>query len=75
MSQFLRALADVNCHYKMTSFVVLDGVTSSLPLKDVTNTCKRMRHSPYIGGIFFSAMAESWMTLKASTMFSSFIVF
>ena len=27
----------------MTSFMALDGVTSFLRLKDVTNTCKRMR--------------------------------
>ena len=34
----------------MMSVMVLDGVTSFLRLKDVTNTCKRMRHSPTIGG-------------------------
>ena len=27
----------------MTSFMSLDGVTSFLRLKDITNTCKRMR--------------------------------
>ena len=34
----------------MTSFMALDGVTSFLPLKDVTNTCKRMRRGLSIGG-------------------------
>ena len=33
-----------------TSFVALDGVTSFLRLKDVTNTCKRMRRGLSIGG-------------------------
>ena len=42
-------LADVICYWKMTSFMVLDGVTSFLLLKDVTNTCKHMRHSLSIG--------------------------
>ena len=35
----------------MTSFVALDGVTSFLRLKDVTNTCKLMRRGLSIGGI------------------------
>ena len=43
-------LADVNCYWKMTSFMTLDGVTSYLSLKDVTNTCKRMRRSLSFGG-------------------------
>ena len=34
----------------MTSFMALDGVTSFLRLKDVTNTCKRMRRGLSIGG-------------------------
>ena len=34
----------------MTSFVALDGVKSFLRLKDVTNTCKRMRRGLSIGG-------------------------
>ena len=34
----------------MTSFMALDGVTSLLRLKDVTNTCKRMRRGLSIGG-------------------------
>ena len=34
----------------MTSFMALDGVTSFLRLKDVTNTCKRMRRGLTIGG-------------------------
>ena len=33
----------------MTSFMALDGVTSFLSLKDVTNTCKRMRRGLSIG--------------------------
>ena len=43
-------LADVICYWKMTSFMTLDGVKSFLPLKDITNTCKRMRRSLGIGG-------------------------
>ena len=46
-----RALADVICYYKMTSVMVLDGVTSFLRWKDVTSTCKYIRHNPNIGGI------------------------
>ena len=42
-------IADVNHYCRMTSVMVLDGVTSFLHAKDVTNTCKRMRHSPTIG--------------------------
>ena len=34
----------------MTSFVALDGVTSFLRLKDVTNTCKLMRRDLSFGG-------------------------
>ena len=34
----------------MTSFMALDGVTSFLRLKDVTDTCKRMRRGLSIGG-------------------------
>ena len=40
---------DVICYWKMTSFMMLDGVTSFLRLKDVTNTCKRMRGGLSIG--------------------------
>ena len=43
-------LADVICYWKITSFIMLDGVTSFLFLKDITNTCKRMQHSLSIGG-------------------------
>ena len=42
-------IADVICYWKMTSFMTLDGVTSFLRLKDVTNTCKRMRRGLSIG--------------------------
>ena len=37
-------------HWKMTSFMAFDGVTSFLRLKYVTITCKRMRRSLSIGG-------------------------
>ena len=43
-------IADVICYLKMTSCMALDGITSFFRLKDVTNTCKRMRHSLSIGG-------------------------
>ena len=43
-------LADVICYCKMTSFMALDGVTSFLRLKDVTNTCKCMSPSSTFGG-------------------------
>ena len=36
---------------QMTSVMALEGVTLYLRWKDVTNRCKRMRHSPTIGGI------------------------
>ena len=35
-------LADVIYHFKMTTFMALDGVTSFLRLKDVLNIRKRM---------------------------------
>ena len=35
----------------MTSFMTLDGVTSFLRLKNVTNTCKRMRRSLSTAGV------------------------
>ena len=43
-------IADVICYWKMTSCMALDGVTSLFRVKDVTNTCKRMRHGLSIGG-------------------------
>ena len=69
-----RAPIDVNCYCKLTSVVELDGVTSFLRLKDVTDTYKRKRHSPTIWRDFFRAMAESWKKLKTSNVCSSFIV-
>ena len=45
-------IANVICYWKMTSFMALDGVTSFFRLKDVTNTCKRMRRGLSIGGRF-----------------------
>ena len=50
-------LVDVICQWKMTSFMALDGVTSFLRLKDVTNICKRMRRSLSIGG---SSSLQCW---------------
>ena len=44
-------IADVFCYWKMTSYMALDGVTSFLRLKDVTNTCKRMRRSLSMGDL------------------------
>ena len=46
-----RELADINCYCKMTSVVVLDGVTLFLCFKYATYSCTRMQHSPTIGGI------------------------
>ena len=43
-------LADVICYWKITSFIALDGVTSFIRLKDITNACKRVRCSLSIGG-------------------------
>ena len=43
-------IAAVICYWKMTSFMALDDLTSFLRLKDVTNTCKRMRRGLSIGG-------------------------
>ena len=44
-------LADgINCYCQMTSAIALVGVVPFSGLKDVTNTSKRMRHSPTIGG-------------------------
>ena len=42
-------LADVICYWKMTSFMVLDGVTSFLRMRDDTKTNKQMRRSLSIG--------------------------
>ena len=43
-------IADVICYWKMTTYMALDGAASFLRLKDVTNTCKRMRRGLSIGG-------------------------
>ena len=64
-------LAHVICYWKMTSSMALDGVTSFLCLKDVTNAYKCK--SKYCRE-FFSAMSENWKKLKTSNVFSSFIV-
>ena len=50
-------------HWKMTSFIALDGVTSFLRLKDVTIACKRMRCSLSIGGsssVQWRKVGRSW---------------
>ena len=47
---FTAKVCDSWRHWKMTSFMALDGVTSFLRLKDVTISCKRMRLSLIIGG-------------------------
>ena len=50
-------------HWKMTSFVALDSVTSFLRLKDVTTTCRRMRRSLSIGGsssVQWRKIGRSW---------------
>ena len=44
-------LNDINCFCKMTSVMVLEGVTLFLRLKHITNICKCMGHSPTIGWI------------------------
>ena len=54
------------------SLMVFDGVTSLLHLKDVTNTCKRMRRSLSIGRS--SSVAESWKKLKTSMPFVVYCV-
>ena len=55
-------LADLLCYCKMTSFMVLDGVTSLLLLKDVTNACKYKRRSLSIGG---SSSLQWWKVGKS----------
>ena len=58
-------LADVICFWKMSSFMTLDGVTSFLRLKDVTNTCKGMRRSLSIGG----SSSVQWRKIGRSRRF------
>ena len=43
-------LSDIICYCKITSFMLLDGVTLFLRLKDVTDTHIQMRLSLSIGG-------------------------
>ena len=50
-------------HWKMMSFIALDGVTLFLRLKDVTITCKHMRCSLSIGGsssVQWRKVGRSW---------------
>ena len=58
----------------MTSFMALDGVMSFLRLKDVINTCKRMRRGLSIGGSSSVHRRKCGKKLKSSNLFSSFIV-
>ena len=44
-----KPVAAILFYCKMKSVMALESVTSFLSLKDVTNTCKCMRHSPTIG--------------------------
>ena len=70
------ALADVICYCKMTQVMALDGVASFLHLKDITNTSKRMWHSPTIGrssSVQWRKVGRSW-TDKDIICVSSFIV-
>ena len=67
-------LADIIYYCKLTSIVGVDGVTSFLLLKDITNSCKHMEIKSNYWQEFFSAIAESWKMLKTSNVFSSFIV-
>ena len=55
-------LVDVIYYCKMTSGMALDGVTSFLRWKDVTDTYKRMLHSPTIGEI----SSVQWRTVGIS---------
>ena len=55
-------LADVICYWKMTSFMVFDGVMSFLHLKDDKNTCKPMRRSLSIGG----SSSVQWRKVRRS---------
>ena len=60
---FTAKVCDSWRHWKMTSFMALDGVTSFLRLKDVTITCKRMRRSLSIGGsslVQWRKVGRSW---------------
>ena len=56
-------MCDNWCHWKMTSFMALDSVTSFLCLKDVTITCKRKWRSLSIGGsssLQWRKVGRSW---------------
>ena len=68
-------LAYIICYWKMTSFMVLDSITSFLRLKGVTNTGKRMGHGLSIGGsssVLWRKVGRSCM--KTSNVFLSFCV-
>ena len=56
-------LADVICCCKIMSAMALEGVTAFLCLKEVTNTSKRMQHSPTFGGdssVQWGKVGRSW---------------
>ena len=54
----------------MMSFIMLDGATSLLCLKDVTNTCKRMQLSLRIGG----SSSVQWGNLEEADEFKCVFV-
>ena len=64
-------LADVICYCKMTSVMALDGATLFILLKDVTSTCKCMRHSRTIGG----NSSLQWWKVEESEDFKCVFVF
>ena len=55
--------SEIVWYWKMMSFMALDDVTSSLRMKDVTNTRKHMRRSLSIGGsssVQWRKVERSW---------------
>ena len=61
--------ADVICNWKMTSFMVLDRVTSLLRLKEVTNARKWMRRSISIDRSSSVQWRKSGRSLRLQTFF------
>ena len=67
-------LADVIYYCKMMSVMAIDGVTSFLRLKDITNTCKHMGHIPTISGNSSVQWRKVGKKLNTSNVFLLFIV-
>ena len=63
-------LADVICNCKKQPVMALDDVTSFLHLKDVIQIQVNVCDTVKLLVEFFSAMAESWLKLKTSNVFS-----